>query len=67
MILPLVKPGIVIGSIFVVTMVMGDFVTVSVMGGGKIASVGKVIATELSYLQFPPPPPTPWSCCWPWS
>ncbi|MFO1049366.1 MAG: ABC transporter permease [Geminicoccaceae bacterium] len=53
-ILPLVKPGIVIGSIFVVTIVMGDFVTVNVLGGGKVASVGKAIATELSYLQFPP-------------
>ena len=53
-ILPLVKPGIVIGSIFVITLVMGDFVTVNVLGGGKVASVGKAIATELSYLQFPP-------------
>ena len=53
-ILPLVKPGIVIGSIFVITIVMGDFVTVNVLGGGKVASVGKAIATELSYLQFPP-------------
>ena len=53
-ILPLVKPGIVIGSIFVLTIVMGDFVTVNVLGGGKVASIGKSIATELSYLQFPP-------------
>lgn len=53
-ILPLVKPGIVIGSIFVLTVVMGDFVTVNVLGGGKVASVGKAIATELGYLQFPP-------------
>ena len=53
-ILPLVKPGIVIGSIFVITIVMGDFVTVNVLGGGKVASIGKSIATELNYLQFPP-------------
>jgi putative spermidine/putrescine transport system permease protein len=53
-ILPLCKPGITIGSIFVVTIVMGDFVSVTVLGGGQIASVGKSIATELSYLQFPP-------------
>ncbi len=33
---------------------MGDFITVNVLGGGQIASVGKAIATELSYLQFPP-------------
>lgn len=53
-ILPLVKPGLVIGSIFVLTIVMGDFVTVNVLGGGKVASVGKAIYTELGYLQFPP-------------
>ncbi|MET4697969.1 putative spermidine/putrescine transport system permease protein [Constrictibacter sp. MBR-5] len=53
-VLPLCKPGIAIGSIFVVAIVMGDFITVNVLGGGQIASVGKAIATELSYLQFPP-------------
>lgn len=53
-IIPLCKPGIAIGSIFVLAIVMGDFVTVNVLGGGQIASVGKAIATELSYLQFPP-------------
>ncbi len=53
-ILPLSKTGIAIGSIFVIAMVMGDFVTVDVLGGGQVASVGKQIATELSYLQFPP-------------
>ena len=52
-IVPLSKPGIVIGSIFVITIVMGDFVTVGVMGGQQIASVGKVIQVQLSYLQFP--------------
>jgi putative spermidine/putrescine transport system permease protein len=53
-VLPLAKPGIAIGSIFVVTIVMGDFVTVNVLGGGKVASIGKSIYTELGYLQFPP-------------
>lgn len=53
-ILPLSKPGIAIGSIFVIALVMGDFVTVNVLGGGQVASVGKMIAAELSYLQFPP-------------
>jgi putative spermidine/putrescine transport system permease protein len=53
-IVPLCKPGIAIGSIFVIAVVMGDFVTVNVLGGGQIASVGKAIMTELSYLQFPP-------------
>ena len=52
-VLPLAKPGIAIGAIFVVTLVMGDFVTVGVMGGQQIASVGKVIQVQMSYLQFP--------------
>ena len=54
-VVPLSKPGIVIGSIFVITIVMGDFVTVGVMGGQQIASVGKMIETrQMRYLQFPP-------------
>ena len=52
-IIPLSKTGIVIGSIFVLTIVMGDFVTVGVMGGQQIASVGKMIQVQTSYLQFP--------------
>jgi putative spermidine/putrescine transport system permease protein len=52
-IVPLSRTGIVIGSIFVITIVMGDFVTVGVMGGQQIASVGKTIQVETSYLQFP--------------
>ncbi|HEX5785396.1 MAG TPA: ABC transporter permease [Burkholderiaceae bacterium] len=52
-IVPLCKTGILIGSIFVITIVMGDFVTVGVMGGQQIASVGKMIQVQTSYLQFP--------------
>ena len=52
-IVPLSKPGIVIGSIFILTIVIGDYVTIGVMGGQQIASVGKVIQVQLSYLQFP--------------
>ena len=52
-IVPLSKTGIAIGSIFVITIVMGDFITVGLMGGQQIASVGKTIQTEISYLQFP--------------
>ena len=53
-VIPLTKPGIIIGSIFVLTIVMGDFVTVGVMGGQQIASVGKMINTQMGALQFPP-------------
>lgn len=52
-VVPLSKPGIAIGSIFVVTLVMGDFVTVQVMGGGQRASVGLMIYNEISLLQYP--------------
>lgn len=50
---PLSRTGIIIGSIFVVTLVMGDFVTIGVMGGQQIASVGKIIQVQTNYLQFP--------------
>jgi putative spermidine/putrescine transport system permease protein len=52
-VVPLSRTGIIIGSIFVITIVMGDFVTIGVMGGQQIASVGKVIQVQASYLQFP--------------
>ena len=52
-IIPLCKPGIVIGSIFVITIVMGDFVTIGVMGGQQIAAAGKIIEVRLNALQFP--------------
>ena len=52
-VIPLSKTGIMIGSIFVFTVVMGDFVTIGLMGGQQIASVGKVINVQIGYLQFP--------------
>ncbi len=52
-ILPLCKPGIAIGSIFVVTIVMGDFVTVRLMSGGQTASVGLMMMNAMSLLQYP--------------
>jgi putative spermidine/putrescine transport system permease protein len=52
-IIPLSKTGIAIGSIFVITVVMGDFITIGIMGGQQIASAGKVIQTQIGALQFP--------------
>jgi putative spermidine/putrescine transport system permease protein len=52
-IIPLCKPGIVIGSIFVITIVMGDFITIGVMGGQQVAAAGKIIEVRLNALQFP--------------
>jgi putative spermidine/putrescine transport system permease protein len=52
-ILPLTKPGIGIGSIFVVVLVMGDFATVRLMSGGQSASVGLMISNQYSAMQYP--------------
>ena len=52
-ILPLCKPGIAIGTIFVVTLVMGDFVTVQMMSGGQNASVGVAMNNKRALLQYP--------------
>ena len=52
-ILPLAKPGMAIGTIFVVTLVMGDFITVRFMSGGQSASVGLMMANQIALLQYP--------------
>ena len=52
-ILPLCKPGIAIGTIFVITLVMGDFVTVQMMSGGQSASVGVAMNNKRALLQYP--------------
>jgi putative spermidine/putrescine transport system permease protein len=52
-IIPLAKPGIAIGSIFVVTLVMADFSTVQVMSGGQSASVALMMKNQMSLLQYP--------------
>jgi putative spermidine/putrescine transport system permease protein len=52
-ILPLAKPGIAIGSIFVITLVMADFSTVQVMSGGQSASVALMMRNQMSLLQYP--------------
>ncbi len=52
-ILPLTKPGIMIGTIFVVTLVMGDFITVRFMSGSQKANVGRLISNDIGLLQYP--------------
>lgn len=52
-ILPLTKSGIMIGSIFVVTLVMGDFITVRFMSGSQSANVGRLISNDIALLQYP--------------
>ena len=53
-ILPLSKTGIALGSIFVITLVMGDFFVVKVMSGGQSASVASALSNEISAIQYPP-------------
>ena len=52
-IIPLTKPGIMIGTIFVVTLVMGDFITVRFMSGSQSANVGRLISNDIALLQYP--------------
>ncbi|MQQ09652.1 ABC transporter permease subunit [Epibacterium sp. SM1979] len=52
-IVPLTKPGIMIGTIFVVALVMGDFITVRFMSGSQSANVGRMIQNDIGLLQYP--------------
>jgi putative spermidine/putrescine transport system permease protein len=52
-VLPLSKSGIVLGSVFVVTLVMGDFYVVKIMSGGGDASVVSAMVDDISTLLFP--------------
>ncbi|HTT79800.1 MAG TPA: ABC transporter permease [Stellaceae bacterium] len=52
-VIPLCRSGIAIGSIFVITLVMGDFVTVRLMSGGQSASVGLMMSNAIGLLQYP--------------
>lgn len=52
-IIPLSKTGIALGSIFVVTLVMGDFFVVRVMSGGQSASVVSAMKNNIDQLYYP--------------
>jgi putative spermidine/putrescine transport system permease protein len=52
-IIPLSASGIAIGSIFIVTLVMGEFVTVRLMSGGQTSSVGYLMSNQIRSLQYP--------------
>ena len=51
-IIPLSKTGIALGSIFVVTLVMGDFFVVKVMSGGLSASVVVSVFNDINFLFY---------------
>jgi putative spermidine/putrescine transport system permease protein len=52
-VLPLSKTGIALGSVFVVTLVMGDFFVVAVMSGGLSGSATSGIFNDLQFLNYP--------------
>jgi len=52
-VIPMSKSGIALGSIFVVSIVMGDFFVVKVMSGGSSASVVSAFYENVGVLQYP--------------
>jgi putative spermidine/putrescine transport system permease protein len=52
-VVPLSKNGIALGSIFVVSIVMGDFFVVKLMSGGGSASVVGAFYEDIGVLQYP--------------
>ena len=50
---PLCRTGIAVGSVLVVTLVLGDFITLRVMSGGQSAAVGLMIYNQVSLVQYP--------------
>jgi putative spermidine/putrescine transport system permease protein len=52
-ILPQTMPGIVIGSIFIFVLTMGDYGTVATVGGGNITSVGTLIYSKTTAVEYP--------------
>jgi len=52
-VLPLSKTGLALGTLFVVTLVMGDFAVVKVMSGGLSGSATSGIFNDLQFLNYP--------------
>ena len=53
-ILPQAMPGVVIGSIFIFVLTMGEFGTVRVIGGNTVSSVGTIVNSRVEIgIQYP--------------
>jgi putative spermidine/putrescine transport system permease protein len=52
-ILPQTMPGVVIGSIFIFVLTMGDYGTVATVGGGNITSVGTIVKSRIDTPDYP--------------
>jgi putative spermidine/putrescine transport system permease protein len=51
-ILPLSMPGVVVGSIFVSVMVLGEFATPAALSGRKVNLLGNIIVTQVGSLRW---------------
>ncbi len=52
-IIPQIMPGVVIGSIFIFVLSMGEFATFRVVGGNKVGSIGTIIRLQSDQVFFP--------------
>ena len=52
-ILPQAMPGVVIGSIFIFVLTMGEYGTVRIIGGNIVSSVGTIIQSKTEAIQYP--------------
>jgi putative spermidine/putrescine transport system permease protein len=51
-ILPLSMPGVVVGTIFVSVMVLGEFATSAALSGRKVNLLGNIIVTQVGSLKW---------------
>ncbi|MEQ1520599.1 MAG: ABC transporter permease [Aestuariivirga sp.] len=51
-VVPLTRTGIALGSIFVVTLVMGDFFVIRVMSGGQSANIASAMKNNIDQLYY---------------
>lgn len=52
-ILPLARPGIIMGALFVVILTMQDYATASIIGGGKTQNLAGDVMQQAAILQWP--------------
>ncbi|MBI05767.1 MAG: ABC transporter permease [Rhodospirillaceae bacterium] len=53
-ILPLCKPGIAIGTIFVIALVASDYTAIRILGGSRVGTVAASMANQVYNFQYPP-------------
>jgi putative spermidine/putrescine transport system permease protein len=53
-IVPLCKPGIAIGTIFVVSLVVSDFTAIRILSGARVGTVSMSMSNQMSMVQYPP-------------